>query len=947
VTDPRAACVCSFRSKVNTMLTRDELISDIRRGVAIFENYVRPGGPVNLTDANVHAEPFVAGLLNHVYGWNLVSTNDNTANYPCIDLIDKSLRLGVQVTSEKGSKKVNDTIDCLEKHKLAGKVRKLKVFSLIKKQDRYSVSAVCPGIVFEWSDDVLDFDDIVKKTVAIVDLQQLARIREYVVASMQSVFSPATGFGLPAGVEATYPHLFTQIRSGNGDNVRRLLQAGLSPNIDWNGERPLRVALELLDHAPASTMDDRRAVVKSLLQASDPPREVAIEAHDAFDNGHFARLVALLMAGLPLDVRNELGTSLLAKAMRRDDGTLNTQSALSTGSVKAVALLFRYGKTAIPEMAGWAFRWACHRGDLDLAKQLSDIEGVRETPKGLPNEVITKDEAPFWRPGVTPLHLAAKSMVPSATRLIEWLLKTGGDDPLEDQDDDGNTTLMVAVSHGSVETVRLFALQPQQNFDVLNKSGESALSLAVGDSEKLQILIQAGARVPKAPHNSPVHAAAYRFDVDCLDVLLASNVDVDVINNFGRTPLLEMCCFGFNRFISEDSKPARAACLKRLLNAGADVRAVDTTGRTALHWLAQTNEVAAIQDVLARNPNVNAIDQDGRTPLMYCLLAQMAEVLLKHGADPGICDKRGDTALARAIMFDLDEVAQRLRAANASADNLINAEFLLASRRGDVPRLEQLLSAGGDPNAIDFWGRCALELAAIYGHVEVVEMLLENGAEPDSRDDDDATPLANVLNSGLLPMMSDIESLKGIAVRLLDAEASLNSVDSRGNSAAHIGVWWWHFPDLTSRLLDACCHAVNLEGTTLVMIAVERGSFEHVRYLVEQKHVDVNQKDRKGQNVLFFLPGWRSDSPDRARFLLDAGADLECTDVDGRTPLLRSAAAGSLELVRMFVNYAAKLDHQDHAGRTARHHALENSKVEIVNFLWECERNPDQRRITF
>src|SRR5438093_1362994 len=114
---------------------------------------------MNLTDTNVHAEDFVAGLLNALHGWSLVNTNKETANYPCIDLIDETRGLGVQVTAEKGSAKLTETIECLERHKLAGKVRYLKVFSLIAKQERYTVNASCPGIEFDWLNDVLDFDD--------------------------------------------------------------------------------------------------------------------------------------------------------------------------------------------------------------------------------------------------------------------------------------------------------------------------------------------------------------------------------------------------------------------------------------------------------------------------------------------------------------------------------------------------------------------------------------------------------------------------------------------------------------------------------------------------------------------------------------------------------------------------------------------------------------------
>src|SRR3981081_1523025 len=113
------------------MLQRETMINEIRQGLAVYENYVRPGGTLNLTDTNVHAEDFAAGLLNGIHGWNLVSTNQVTANYPCIDLIDETLGLGVQVTSETGSGKLTKTLECAKTHGLAAKVKHLKVFLLI------------------------------------------------------------------------------------------------------------------------------------------------------------------------------------------------------------------------------------------------------------------------------------------------------------------------------------------------------------------------------------------------------------------------------------------------------------------------------------------------------------------------------------------------------------------------------------------------------------------------------------------------------------------------------------------------------------------------------------------------------------------------------------------------------------------------------------------------
>ncbi|OWK42394.1 hypothetical protein FRUB_04472 [Fimbriiglobus ruber] len=127
-------------------------------------------------------------MLNQVYGWNVTSTNKEKANYPCIDLIDAGRKLGIQVTAERDSDKVNDTLACLEKNKMADRVARLKVLLLVPKQKKYTINAPCPGVSFAWETDVMDFDDVIAAAQAITDLQRIGRVQQCVVNAMPSIF---------------------------------------------------------------------------------------------------------------------------------------------------------------------------------------------------------------------------------------------------------------------------------------------------------------------------------------------------------------------------------------------------------------------------------------------------------------------------------------------------------------------------------------------------------------------------------------------------------------------------------------------------------------------------------------------------------------------------------------------------------------------------------------
>jgi len=171
------------------MLVLKEVREDIRLGFAFVQAYIEPGGRLNLTDINVHAEDFVAEVLNAIYSWNLVNRNHSTPNSPCIDLIDVTARIGIQVTSSTSAAMLNETIACVGKHGLSCEINQLKVFSLVKKQTTYRVTATCPGVSFNWFQDVLDFDIILKEVHTTTDDQRLKAIYSVVTKALPALFS--------------------------------------------------------------------------------------------------------------------------------------------------------------------------------------------------------------------------------------------------------------------------------------------------------------------------------------------------------------------------------------------------------------------------------------------------------------------------------------------------------------------------------------------------------------------------------------------------------------------------------------------------------------------------------------------------------------------------------------------------------------------------------------
>jgi Ankyrin repeats (3 copies)/Ankyrin repeat len=129
----------------------------------------------------------------------------------------------------------------------------------------------------------------------------------------------------------------------------------------------------------------------------------------------------------------------------------------------------------------------------------------------------------------------------------------------------------------------------------------------------------------------------------------------------------------------------------------------------------KTNDQRHVLASLARGANVNARDQDGRTPLFDIVLwgneTAVAKQLLAHGADVHARDKTGQTPLHAAAAF------------------------------GDEGHVRLLLDHGAEIDARSVAGRTPLHLAAILGRVEEASFLVSRGADLSIRDRNSETPL--------------------------------------------------------------------------------------------------------------------------------------------------------------------------------------------------------------
>lgn len=146
-----------------------ELISQFREEIARLVNEVESSVAMGHFDINKICEDLVCGLFQELFGFaGLRNLNeDEKKNYPGVDLADDTIRVAIQVTSDRSLDKVKDTLQKVVNHGLYKKYDRIIIYVLTNKQNSYSdvsIKAICGDFIqFDARSDILDYKDVATK----------------------------------------------------------------------------------------------------------------------------------------------------------------------------------------------------------------------------------------------------------------------------------------------------------------------------------------------------------------------------------------------------------------------------------------------------------------------------------------------------------------------------------------------------------------------------------------------------------------------------------------------------------------------------------------------------------------------------------------------------------------------------------------------------------------
>jgi ankyrin repeat protein len=364
------------------------------------------------------------------------------------------------------------------------------------------------------------------------------------------------------------------------------------------------------------------------------------------------------------------------------------------------------------------------------------------------------------------------------TDVAAALVQAGAD--IEETNAAGQTPLHIAVGQGHIKIVEsLVSRRP--NMDAKDSSGKTPLDL-VGDTEIAKVLLRAGANAADA--TDLVCGFLGTNDVQLVELLLSYGMDANPKAGCSdTTPLLRAITF-------KNWKIAIS-----LLDHGADPNASGSDHLTPLNLAAGiTGSADVVARLLERGANPNTVDKDGDAPLMEAARygsIEVVKLLLDHGADVTTKGRNGLTALASAKDA---ETADMLISHGANVDDLVpllmGKDTKLNDHQRTLFRAVVTGRVGAVANVISRQeintplpdGSTLLELATMFGRIDVINWLLDHGADVNTSNADGVTAMHVVIFAVTNAPQQKVHIMQS----LVQHGAAIDPVDREGRTPLHL-----------------------------------------------------------------------------------------------------------------------------------------------------------------
>ncbi|KAK4899334.1 hypothetical protein LTR49_027657, partial [Elasticomyces elasticus] len=587
------------------------------------------------------------------------------------------------------------------------------------------------------------------------------------------------------------------LAAGNGCERLVDLLAARVVDIDLKdkaGRTPLSYAIEQGHRPVAQTLLDRGANIEAtsgsswtaLLWTAPNGKETMARLMldrgakiEAADNDGKTSLISAAQHGNKPVVQLLVDRGANVEAADSGSKTALVWAAICGQEITAQLLLDKGAEIEAADKDGkTALIWAAQNGKETLVKLLLERTAKTEAADKDGNTALISAAQHGHQP-IVHLLLKGRAIIEAAdsggsTALI-WAARNGKEPTvevlldreakIEAADNDGKTSLVWAARNGYKPVVALL-LNRGAAIEAVDSGGNTAFmwaaqsgretTMQIGSSPmsyQLQLmrleqqnrkrLVAMGKHSGVGDLNSciaPELGTARESYENVMDLLLHRGAKIEAADNDGKTSLISAARHGDK------------SVMQLLLDRGANIEAADSGSKTALGWAAMCGEESAIQFLLDKGAEIEAADKDGKTSLMWA--AQQGhkpavKLLLDRGASIDAADCGDKTALTWAAQNRKESVLHKgaLASYQLQLRILEQHQKRLLMARGEQSGVS--MARGEQSGVEEFDNRTIRELTtAQEGHGNVMDLLLERGANVEAAENDSKASLVWLARDG-------------------------------------------------------------------------------------------------------------------------------------------------------------------------------------------------------
>jgi len=282
--------------------------------------------------------------------------------------------------------------------------------------------------------------------------------------------------------------------------------------------------------------------------------------------------------------------------------------------------------------------------------------------------------------------------------------------------------------------------------------------------------------------------------------------------------------------------------------------------------------------------------------------------------------------------------AQRVREILTEDPRLVNMKdetgrtpLHWAARSQNLDIMVLLLDQGADVNAQDDNGIAALHSLVVRGNKEGVELLLRNGADVNIVDTEGTPPLAYTMNYFIYH--------HDIADMLMDNGADPFLLKDQGIALLHRAATRGH-ERMVAYLIEKGVDTIQSNTCDLLHFISFGGIGEIVDYILK-KDCNVDEKDRYGMTPLHYAAA--KGHRQVMEILLSGGANIDVKNTINQTPYQLASQAGYEELADLLKENGAYAQLKERTELTGEYFGLKKPELEpelfapgiVSTFQWE------------